>query len=77
MLKEFTDNYNNLNDGAPGIDSLKKDNITKIGLDNLCLRFNIYLLTSTAPSCYKNGLTTLIPEGLTTRIPQIHRNLDP
>ena len=61
-LKEITDNYNTLNDGAPGSDLIKKDNITKIGLDNLCLRFNIYLLTSTAPSCYKKGLTTLIPK---------------
>ena len=28
----------------------------------MCLRFNIYLLTSTAPSCYKKGQTTLIPK---------------
>ena len=28
----------------------------------MCLRFNIYLLTSTAPSCYNKGLTTLIPK---------------
>ena len=40
-LKEITDNYNTLNDGAPGIDKIKKENITKIGLDNVCLRFNI------------------------------------
>ena len=29
-LKEITDNYNTLNDGAPGSDLIKKDNITKI-----------------------------------------------
>ena len=28
----------------------------------MCLRFNIYLLISTASSCYKKGLTTLIPK---------------
>ena len=38
MLKEITDNYNTLNDGAPDIDLIKKDNITKLGLDHLCLR---------------------------------------
>ena len=54
--------FNALHDGAPGIVYIKKNDLTKIGLNNLTARFNVYLLTSTAPSIFKSGLTSLIPK---------------
>ena len=50
-----------IHDGAPGIDGLKKYDLTKIHLNNITYRFNIYIISSTAPSAFKLGLTTLIP----------------
>ena len=58
-----------LHDGAPGIDNIKKNDLTKIGLKNLTARFNVYLLTSNAPSVFKSGLTSLIPKCKHTRDP--------
>ena len=46
----------------PGIDGLKIFYLTKIGLNNITACFNIYLISSTAPSAFKLGLTTLIPK---------------
>ena len=46
----------------PGNRGLKKCDLTKIGLNNITARFNIYLISSTAPSAFKLGLTTLIPK---------------
>ena len=66
---EVQECFNALHDGAPGIDNIKKNDLTKIGLKNLTARFNIYLLTSTAPSIFKSGLTSLIPKCKHTRDP--------
>ena len=61
-INEVKSCYGTLHDGAPGIDGLKKCDLTKIGLNNITARFNIYLISSTAPSAFKLGLTTLIPK---------------
>ena len=62
-----------LHDGAPGIDNIKKNDLTKIGLNNLTARFNVYLLTSNAPSVFKSGLTSLIPKLKNTKDPSKFR----
>ena len=51
-----------MHDGAPGIDNINKNNLTKINFKNLTACFNVYLLTSTAPSIFQSGLTSLIPK---------------
>ena len=52
----------NITRRRPGIDGHKKCDLTKIGLNNITARFNIYLISFTAPSALKLGLTTLIPK---------------
>ena len=42
-------------------------------LKNLTIRFNIYLYTSTAPSIYTKGITTLIPKCKHPTIPSQFR----
>ena len=61
-INEVKSCYGTLHDGAPGIDGLKKCDLTKIGPNNITARFNIYLISSTAPSAFKLGLTSLIPK---------------
>ena len=61
-INEVKSYYGTLHDGAPGIDGIKKCDLTKIGLNNITARFNIYLISSNAPSAFKLGLTTLIPK---------------
>ena len=52
---------------------IKKSDMLKIGLNNLTIRFNIYLYTSTAPSIFKKGITTLIPKCKHPTIPSQFR----
>ena len=54
---EVQECFNALHDGAPGIVNIKKNDLTKIGLKNLTVYYNVYLLTLTAPSIFKSGLT--------------------
>ena len=61
-INEVKSCYNTFPDGSPGIDRLKKCYLTKIGLTNITARFNMYLISSTAPFAFKLGLTTLIPK---------------
>ena len=61
-INEVNSCYSTLHNGASGIDGLKKCDLTKIGLNNITARFNIYLISSTKPSTFKLGLTTLIPK---------------
>ena len=49
--------FNALYEGEYGIDNINKNDLTKISLKNLTDRFNVYLLTSNAPSVFKSGLT--------------------
>ena len=72
---EVQECFNALHDGKPGIDNIKKNDLTKIGLKNLTARFNVYLLTSTAPSIFKSGLTSLIPKCKHTRDPSKFRHI--
>ena len=58
-----------------GIDGLKKCNLTKIGLNNITDRFIIYLISSTAPSAIKLGLTTLIPNTKHSTEPSQYRTI--
>ena len=53
--------YITLYDRVPRIDGLKKCKLTKMCLNIITARFNIYIISSTAPSAFKLGLTTLIP----------------
>ena len=59
-IEEVKSCYVNLNDGNPGVDCIKKCDLAKIGLIDITTSFNIYLLSSHAPSAFKLGLTTLI-----------------
>ena len=61
--------FNALYEGEYGIDNINKNDLTKIGLKNLTARFNVYLLTSNAPSVFKSGLTSLIPKLKNTKDP--------
>ena len=59
---EFTEQCKRLKNGAPGSDGVMKDMLKNMKQNSLVFRFNIYILTRTAPSQFKIGLTKLIPK---------------
>ena len=51
-----------LKDGAPGVDKMTKRTAARMDTASLKNRFNLYLGIATTPSCFKVGITALIPK---------------
>lgn len=61
-VDEFAEQFKRMRNGVPGYDGVTKEMLKNMKRDFLVIRFNIYILTGTAPSQFKIGITKLIPK---------------